>query len=513
MTILPYKADAQAMTFVVDAEDTVVTGELAEGAHATITYAILGDENATEPVYYATAVDCSRYAPVPFELSGLVTTLAGNAMTLTDVDGEQHGLLLTDTSIEGELTEGVHAVATCHKETIESAETIVVDKLVCSGFVDTPKTIQGRIEESSGDRVTVSTPLGMDIIGMSQDGASLTLRLTSTTAITGEIIPGSNVTAVYHDENGEHIADSIDVVNAPAPVPQAAEGQLMDIDTIMEIIGLPASITLSTPGGEMVFSLPNDLPDGLLLGSMLRVHYYTEDEQYVATSVEILDTPAPCPDTGEVEGEVTQIDRAIEIIGEPPAITLAIPGGAMEFSVPSDLPEGIDIGLVAHVHYHTEADRNIADSAVLLSSPVDDPFNPVPRPSDGNDPFDPVPAPIDMWVEGYLLQRLDDPSQLLPGQLRSLVVSAAGQAYTLLVPDEMILYDDVQEGALLHIDYYAGQDGQNTAQSIFVMCPAPQPIDDGPFDPVPYPVNDDEPFDPVPYPVGNDESFDPVSAT
>lgn len=521
LTILPDGDGAQAMDFIVDTLQTTIQGEMTKGAHATVSYMDVGDSDepggAETVLHYAMAVECDAYGP-SFEVAGLVTMVAGNAVTLIDANGREHGFLLTDTQIEGDLREGVYAVATCHKEVVQDTDTIIVDKLVCSGVVDKPVTVRGSIEAMAEGSVTISVPQGEDIVGMTRDGASQVLRLTDTTAINGALALGRDVTATYHTEGGEKIADAIDVVMPPAPTPQTVTGQLSSME---QLPGGGPAILVTLPSGAMAFLVPGGLPDGLTVGATVQVTYHEDSGTNIADGIDVIDTPAPAPDPAPVgqtiDGKVTALDISEGILGMPPRMTLSTLGNLMELRVIGGLPEEIDIGATVHVHYYDEDGAHMADSVTVLQPPMpgpidpddplgpvpnpnpDDPFNPVPNPNP-DDPFNPVPAPQSYWVEGYITQLALE--NLMPGQPRSMVVSAAGQDFALTVPMEMWLAGDVQAGAFVHADYHTDASGQNVIDTLVVLTPAPAP------DPMPGPINRDDPVDPMPGPL--DDPFVPV---
>lgn len=328
------------------------------------------------------------------------------------------------------------------------------------------------------------------------------------------LLVGSDVLVTYHLQGALAVADHVEVVRLPEPEPEqdlVAEGVVTGIHPEEEILGGLPTMTLALPGGELTFRVPLPLLSGVEVGAQVQVLYFTGADYNVAQRVYILDGPAPEPVQAlEIEGQVLHIDTISEILGLPPTVIVAAPGGNTSIQAPDGLPGDIGEGAMVAVRYHVADGANVAEDIQVLSLPPapepddpvepDDPFDPVPNPSP-DDPVDPVPAPLDMWAEGYVMDVADDPAQMMPGQRRSLTVSAAGQVYTLSIPADMVLGGDVQVGAFVHVDFMRW-DGEDVAYLILVL----EPVWEEPIDPVPNPMPDDDgPFDPVVNPMGDDD--------
>lgn len=330
---------------------------------------------------------------------------------------------------------------------------------------------------------------GTEDLVVEAEGREHVFDLTEETVMDDGIAPGMTVRVDYHgDARGIRHADTVTVTGInPVPAPEIIEGIITGLARA-EMPGGQGTLTLAIPGGSIALQLPAAIAaDGLREGMTVRVAYHTQDGAHIVDGIEVIGNPSPDDTNLVAEGLVTRCDVAAEIVGRPPVIFVAVPGGEVEISAPNGLPDTLEVGVLVHVHYHVADGVNVADRITVNA--------PLPEPT-------PVPQPVSAWVEGYVLQRLDDVAQQ-----RELVVSAAGQNYTLCVPEWMTLAEDVREGAFVHVDYAPQPDGRNMIGGVWVMQPAPQPVDGptpGPVDdpmPGPLPTPADDPMPGPVYPV------------
>lgn len=320
--------------------------------------------------------------------------------------------------------------------------------------------------------------------------------------------PGGEVNVTGTDAEGLAAVETpyrlarVTAMERPAPVPETVEAPFARLETTEQIIGRNAQLVLDMPGGEMRFDVPHDvgIPEGLEAGMTLRVTYHLEGGVNVADGVERVEGP---DERLRVEGEVIHLDVVSEILGLPPTLIVASPGGSVTLAMPQGLPEEVDEGAQVAAEYHVENGKNLVDDLQVLARPAPTPDDPMPGPVPNPNPDDPMPGPVPnptpeehRWVEGYIMERVDDAAGMMPGELRRIAVAAAGQTFELLVPMDMELVEQAQVGAFVHVDYVVDANGRNvmTAYVVLEAAPMPGPVEE---EPMPGPVDWEGEFEAV----------------
>lgn len=394
---------------------------------------------------------------VPYDAGTAFTGLDGNAIDPMDAIGSQVK---------------VTTVMTGPAEDILWNDTATTgaggEEILCT--VDAPLYAQSVQVLSDAPRAEMS---GV-VTYIEADGAAISVAIpggTAAFAVPGGLLPdglvvGAEVRVTYHEASGVHTADHIEIIWTPEPETFTVEGIVDSVDIREEILGRPPLVSIAQPGGVTGVYVDMRLLAEVERGVGVRVAYHVADGLNVADSLQITARPAPDPVRGTAEGPVVSVDVAGEIIGALPQVTVGQPGGTVAVRVPLQAMDGVEEGAQVRILYYEADGELVAEHVDVLRAPqpVEDPDTPI----------DPVDNPTEQgWVEGCLTQVLTDPDLLMPGQARSVEVDAAGQGYTLLVPQDMYLYADVKAGAFVHADYVVDAAGQQVLQTLIVLAPAP----------------------------------------